>query len=112
MIGQILDHAPIAIPNSATREGEYFYPRTTGFSCVASASWNSTTPPSAEVHRASILTEIGVSPTGDRLGRTRLFFSMVGGRSPGLGLASTSKSYVRSRVCATPTALLLRRPPS
>src|SRR3954447_15964140 len=35
MTGRILDHAPIAIPNSATKERESSHPRTTGFSCVA-----------------------------------------------------------------------------
>jgi hypothetical protein len=77
-----------------------------------STSWNSSRPPSAEVHRSSIRAETGLSPTGDRLGRTSVSFSMVGERSPGLGLASTPKSYVRSGACATPTARLIRRPPS
>ena len=35
-----------------------------------STSWNSRRPPSADVHRSSMMAEIGLSPIGDRLGRT------------------------------------------
>jgi hypothetical protein len=50
--------------------------------------------------------EIGLSPTGDRLGRISVPSVKVGGRSRGLGLALTTKSYAHSWARATPTAFV------
>src|SRR5690242_7154469 len=45
--------------------------------------WNSNRPPSADVHRLLMRAETGLSPTGDRLGRTSVSSITVGGRSQG-----------------------------
>src|SRR3954463_7430729 len=71
-----------------------------------STSWNSRRPPSADVHRSSMTAEIGLSPTGDRLGRISVSSVKVGGGSRGLGLGLTTKSYARSWARATPTAFV------
>src|SRR5690349_7660239 len=97
MTRRILDHAPIAIPNSATKERESSHPRTTGFSCVApeehpdlavlnTSSCASVLPRDTD-RPGSFLQETGLIHDQNTIRRTQMFDHIVAAQSPGLVLA-------------------------